>query len=153
MTGVTHLRLLALLEERVLTRLAGGLVLGEVAILAGLLQNLLVHTLQINLGRSSDDISGVDPSEGNTIDFERTGDEENALGEVLEDNDTLAAEATSEKDNDGTGLERLARLRRADGLAGLELQLAEVQLLLIDPVRNSQSLHWVAGARIPLQVL
>lgn len=47
---------------------------------------------------------------------------------MLEDDDTLAAETTSEEDNDGTGLERLARLCGTDSLAGLELQLAELQL-------------------------
>ena len=107
----------------------GGLVLGEVAVFAGLLQNLLIHTLQVNLGGGSNDISGVDPSQGNTVNFERTGNEENTLGKVLEEDNTLAAETTSEEDNDGTGLEGLTGLRRADGLAGLESQSVELQLI------------------------
>lgn len=135
----THLRLLALLEERVLTRLASSLVLGEVAILADLLQNLSIHTLQINLGRSGDDISGIDPSEGNTVDFEGTSDEENTLGKVLKDDNTLATETTSEEDNDGTRLERLAGLCGTDGLAGLESQLAELQLRSLDHIDSFQS--------------
>jgi hypothetical protein len=132
----TYLGLLALLEERILTRLVGGLVLGEVTVLASLLDNLLVYALQVDLGGGGNDISGVYSSKGNTVDFEGTGNKEDTLGEVLEDNDALAAEATSKEDDDGTGLEGLANLRRADRLAGLESQLAELPidvLILILP--------------------
>lgn len=125
----TYLGLLALLEESILTRLVGGLILGEVAVLAGLLHNLLVYALQVDAGRGGNDISGVYSAKGNTVDFEGTGNKEDTLGEVLEDDDALAAEATSKEDDDGTGLERLADLRRADRLAGLESQLAELQLM------------------------
>lgn len=104
----------------------GSLILGEVAILADLVQNLGVNALQVNGGGGSDDISGVYPSQRNAVDFEGTGDEEDTLGEVLEEDDTLAAEATSEEDDDGTGLERGSGLRRTDGLAGLESQLVEL---------------------------
>jgi hypothetical protein len=120
----THLRLVALLEKSVLANLLGGLVLGEVAILAGLVQHRLVQTRDIHLGRCSNDISGVYPAEGDAVDFEGTGDEEDTLGKVLEKNDALATESTSEENDDGTGLERGARLRRAGGFAGLESQLA-----------------------------
>lgn len=123
-----YLGLLALLEERILTRLAGGLVLGEVTVLAGLLQGLLVHTLQVDRGGGSNDIAGVDPSQGNTVDFERAGDKENTLGKVLEDDDTLAAETTSEEDNNGSGLEGLTGLRGAGSFAGLLSRSAMLQL-------------------------
>ena len=125
----THLRLLALLEERVLARLVGGLVLGEVVGRAGLLQNLLVYALQVDLGGGGDDIAGVYSSQGNTVDFEGTGNEEDTLFDVLEDDDALAAEATSKENYDGAGLEGLADLCRADGLAGLGLELAMLQLM------------------------
>jgi hypothetical protein len=105
----------------------GGLVLGEVAILANLVQDLGVNALQVNLGRGRDNVSGVYPSQRNAIDFERTGNEEDTLGKVLEENDTLAAEATSEEDDDGTRLQRCTGLCRTDRLAGLESQLAELQ--------------------------
>ena len=125
---VTHLGLLALLEESVLAGLVGGLVLGEVAVLAGLLDNRLVYTREVDLGGGGNDISGVYSAQGNTVNFEGTSNKENTLGKVLEDNNALATEATSKEDDDGTGLEGLANLCRADRLAGLESQLAELQL-------------------------
>lgn len=111
----------------------GGLVLGEVAVLAGLLDDLLVYACKVDLGGGGDDIAGVYSAEGNTVNFEGTGNKENTLGKVLEDNDALAAEATSKEDDDGTGLERLANLCRADSLAGLWSQLAELQNMLYSP--------------------
>jgi hypothetical protein len=51
----------------------------------------------------SDNVAGVNTAEGNTVDFEGTGNEENTLAEVLQENDALAAEATSEEDEDGAG--------------------------------------------------
>lgn len=102
------------------------LVLGEVAILADLVQDLGVDTLQVNGSGGSDDISGVYPSQRNAVDFEGTGDEEDTLGKVLEENDTLAAETTGEEDDDGAGLERGSGFRRTDRLAGLVSQLAEL---------------------------
>lgn len=76
----THLWLLALLEESILSRLLGLLVLGEVTVLAGLGQDRLIDSLNIHLGRCGDDIASVYPSQGNAIDFERAGDEEDTLG-------------------------------------------------------------------------
>jgi hypothetical protein len=52
---------------------------------------------------SSDNVAGVDAAEGNTVDFERTSNEENTLAEVLQEDDTLATETTSEENKDGTG--------------------------------------------------
>jgi hypothetical protein len=49
----------------------------------------------------SDDIAGVDSSERNTVNFEWASNEEDTLWEVLQENDTLAAETTSEEDEDG----------------------------------------------------
>jgi hypothetical protein len=134
----TYLGLLALLEERVLTGLVGRLVLGEVAVLANLVQNLRVDTLQVDRGRGSDHISGVYPSQRNAVDFERSGDKEDTLGKVLEENDTLAAETTSEEDDDGSGLEGCPRFRRTDRLAGLESRLAELSTRRSRPFRSHQ---------------
>lgn len=122
---LTYLGLLALLEERILARLVCGLAVGEVAVLADLVQDLGVDALQVHLGGGSDNISGVDPSQGNAVDFEGTGDEEDTLGQVLEEDNTLAAEATSEEDDDGAWDERLPGFRRSDSLASLESQSAK----------------------------
>lgn len=118
---MTYLWFLALLEERLLARLLGDLVAGEVAGAGDLLNNLRVHTAHIDNSLGRDDISGVYSSERDSINLEGTGNEENALVEGLEENDTLAAEATSEEDENGAGNERLAVLGRADSLANLYL--------------------------------
>jgi hypothetical protein len=104
----------------------GSLVLGEVAILADLVQDLRVNALQVNRSRGRDNVSGVYPSQRNAVDFEGTGDEEHTLRKVLKEDNTLAAETTSEEDNDGSGLEGGPGFRRTDGLASLESQLAEL---------------------------
>lgn len=135
---LTYLGLLALLEERVLAGLAGGLVLGKVAVLADLVQNLGVDALEINLGGGSDNVSCVYPSQRNAVDFEGAGDEEDTLGQVLEEDDTLAAEATSEENDDGAGLQRGPGFRGADGLASLGSQSA-VFLGAIAALRASSS--------------
>lgn len=122
---LTYLRLIALLEERVLTRLVGSLAVGEVTVLADLVQNLGVDARQVNRGGGSDNISGVYPSQRNAVDFEGTGDEEDTLGKVLEEDDTLAAETTGEEDDDGAGLERGPGFRRSDSLTSLKSQSAE----------------------------
>ena len=54
---------------------------------------------------SSDNVAGVDTAERNTVNFERASDEENTLAEVLQEDDALAAETTSEKDKDSAGSE------------------------------------------------
>jgi hypothetical protein len=142
-----YLGLLALLEESILARLVSGLVLGEVAVLAGLLQDTLIDTLDVDGGGGSNDIAGVYSSQRNAVDFERTGDKEDTLGEVLEENDTLAAETTSEEDDDGTGLEGSTGLRRAGSLTGLDSKLAKVHCMhlssmLIIRCRCMQSQSW-----------
>jgi hypothetical protein len=132
-----YLGLLALLEESILARLVSGLVLGEVAVLASLLQDTLIDTLDVDGGGGSNDIAGVDSSQRNTVDFERTGNEEDTLGQVLEENDALAAETTSEEDDDGTGLEGGTGLRRASSLTGLEFVLVNVRGLRLAACRSS----------------
>lgn len=124
-----YLGLLALLEESILSGLVRGLVLGEVTLLRGLLQNTLINTLDVDGGGGSNDIAGVYAAQGNAVNLEGTGDEENTLGKVLEDNDTLATEATSEEDDDGTGLEGSTRLSRASSLTGLEYMSAMVRCM------------------------
>lgn len=115
----THLGLLALLEESLLRLLLGLLLLGEVIGSSDLLEGLGVNTGDVDALGGGDHIAGVDTAEGNAVDLEGAGDEENTLVEVLEEDDTLATEAASEEDEDGTGLEGLADLSGADRLANL----------------------------------
>jgi len=113
------LGLLSLLEESLLARLLLGLLGGEVLWLRDLLNLLVVEAADVDLVRGSDDVSGVDAAQGNAVDLEGTGDEQDTLVERLEEDNALAAEATGEQDQDGTGLEGLARGPGADGLADL----------------------------------
>lgn len=115
----SYLWLLSLLEEGLLAGLLLGLLSDEVLGLTDLLDLLLVDSGQVNLLGCGDDVSGVDAAQGHTVDLEGTGDEEDTLVEVLQKDDTLAAEAAGEEDQDGTGLEGLAWLPGADGLADL----------------------------------
>ena len=98
---------LALVEEGVLAALLVRLLVPrKVLWLADLLYRLRVDAVDSNRGRSGDDIASVDASDRYAVDFEGAGYEENALVEDFEEDDTLAAEATGEQDEDGTRLER-----------------------------------------------
>lgn len=114
-----YLWLLSLLEESLLTSLLLGLLSDEVLGLSDLLDLLVVDSGQVNLLGCGDDVSGVDPAQRHTVDLEGAGDEEDTLVEVLQEDDALATEAASEEDQDGAGLEGLAWLPSADGLADL----------------------------------
>lgn len=61
----------------------------------------------------------VHPAKGNTVDLEGTGHEEDTLGQVLQENNTLATETTGQKDQDSTRLEGFPELRGLDALANL----------------------------------
>lgn len=115
----SYLGLLSLLEEGVLAGLLLGLLGGEVLRPRDLLNLGLVDAGQVDLHGCGDDVSRVDATEGDTVDLEGAGDEQDTLVEVLEEDNALAAEPTSEQDQDGTGLEGAARRPRAEGLADL----------------------------------
>jgi len=115
----TYLGLLSLLEESLLGLLLGGLVLGEVLRSRDLLKSGLINTADVDALAGGDHIAGVHTAEGNTVDLEGTGNEENTLVEVLEEDDTLATEAASEEDQNGTGLEGFPELGGTDSLADL----------------------------------
>jgi len=110
---------LAVLEEVIFSLSLAILFAGPVLVLGNLVEDRAVDTSDIYDGRSGDDVSVVDAAEGDAIGLEGTGDKENAFGEVAQEHDALAAEATGEEDEDGAGLEGLAVLGRVDGLAGL----------------------------------
>merc|ERR1711988_1139060 len=120
------LGLLALLEESLLTSLLLGLLGGKVLWLGDL----------VDLHGGGDDVAGVNPTQGDAVDLEGTGDEEDTLIERLEEDDTLAAEATSEEDQDSAGLEGLAGGPGTDRLADLlelGIVLGRVPLLSLLP--------------------
>jgi hypothetical protein len=118
-SSATHLGLLSLLEESLLSLLLLSLLLGEVVGSRDLLEGSRVDTLEVDLAAGSDHIAGVHSSERDTVDLKGAGNEEDTLGEVLEENNALATETTSEENQDGTRLEALTGLGGADGLADL----------------------------------
>lgn len=121
------LGLLALLEESLLgALLVGLLVAGEVVDVGDLLEGLAVEAVDGDGGAGGDHVAGVDATERDTVDLEGTGDQEDTLVEGLKENDTLAAETTSEEDEDGTGLEGSTGLVGVLGLAGLWLYVQHV---------------------------
>lgn len=115
----SYLGLLSLLEESLGASLLLGLLGGEVLGLRNLLNLGGVEAGHVDLVGSGDDVAGVDSSQGNAVDLEGTGDEQDTLVESLEKDDTLAAEAAGEQDQDGAGLESLSGGPRSDGLANL----------------------------------
>lgn len=119
----THLGLLSLLEESSLGLLLSLLLLGEVLGGGDLLDGLVVNSGDVDTLGGGDNVAGVNAAKGNTVDLEGSGDQEDTLLEVLEEDDTLAAEAASEEDQDGTGLEALANLSGTQRLANLYTQI------------------------------
>lgn len=115
----SYLCLLSLLEESLLAGLLLGLLTNEVLGLGDLVDLAALDSGKVDLLGGGDDVSGVDPSEGDTVDLEGAGNEEDTLVEGLQENDALATETASEQDQDGTGLEGGARGPGADGLADL----------------------------------
>lgn len=114
-----YLWFLSLLEESLLGLLLLALLLGEVVGGGGLLDGLLVNTVDVDARAGRDHIAGVHPSQRNTVDLEGTSDEEDTLVEVFEEDDTLATETAGKEDQNSTGLEAFPQLGRADGLASL----------------------------------
>lgn len=115
----SYLWLLALLEELGLAGLLVGRLTGEVLLIGDLLDLLGVNTRDINLVGCGDNVAGVDAADGDTVDLEWASDEENTLVEGVQEDDTLATEATSEENEDGAGNEGRARGGSTDGLADL----------------------------------
>lgn len=111
---------LALLEEGILA-LALLLLARPVLVLAHTVQDLGVEVRDIDGCAGRNYVAVVDAAQGNTVSLEGTGDQEDTLGELAQENDALAGEATGEENEDGAGLERLAVLGGVCGLAGLSL--------------------------------
>ena len=115
----SYLWLLALLEELGLAGLLLGSLTSEVLLAGDFLDLLGVDTRDINLVGCGDNVAGVDAANWDTVDLEWTGDEENTLVEVVQEDDALATEAASEENENGAGDEGRARSGCTDGLADL----------------------------------
>jgi hypothetical protein len=130
LSALAYLWLLALLEESLLCLLLLALLLSEVVGCGDLLEGLRIDSREVDTGAGGDHVASVHPSEGNTVDLEGSSDQEDTLGQVLEQDDALAPETTSEEDQDSTGLEAFPGLSRVNGLADLLRNK-----LLVTPIR------------------
>jgi hypothetical protein len=108
-----------LLEESFLAGLVLANLTSKVLGLCDLVDLLRIQTGQVDLLRGGDNVSGVNTSQGNTIDLKGASDEKDTLVEGLKENDTLASESASQKDEDGAGGQGFARSPRSEGLADL----------------------------------
>lgn len=102
-------------EELLLVALVWCLLPGEV----GVVNLAHINTRDVDLGGGSNDISGVDSPEGNTVDLEWSGNKENTLTEALQVYNTLSTESTGEDDDDSSRLEGWSELGGPWSLAGL----------------------------------
>ena len=122
--GISHLWLLALLEELLLSLLLVGLLPSKVLLRGDLINLRLVNAGQVNLLRCGDNVAGVDSSERHAVDLEWAGDEEDTLWEALQENDALAAEAASKEDEHGAGSQAWPWGGGPDGFANLRYLLS-----------------------------
>jgi hypothetical protein len=120
------LLLLVVAEELVLLALLAGLRLGEVGVVNGLGNG---DTSKVYLGRGSNDVGLTDSSKGNTVEPERSADEQKSAVQLLQENDPLAPESSSQQDQDGTGSDGRSELSGSRGLSG-NLRLLDVLSLI-----------------------
>ena len=69
-----------------------------------------INSLDVDLGGGGQSVSLIHSLEGDTVDLVGAGNEEEARGELLKENNTAATEATSEDNKDGAGGNTLAEL-------------------------------------------
>jgi hypothetical protein len=123
-----ELLLLTFTEEFLLLGvLAGSLGLGEVGVVDGLGDR---DTGQVDLGRGGDDVGLSDSSQGNTVESERTRDEQETRVQLLQEDDSLSSESTGQEDEDGSGGDGRSELGLAGGLSA-DLGLGDVLTLFM----------------------
>jgi len=111
------LLLLLTLEESLLS---GGLLGGLGASKVGIVQlSINLGGIELNLGGGGNDVGLVDTLEGNTVDLEGAGDEQQARLELLQEDNALATVATGQEDEDGSGDDGAAELGNTSVLAVL----------------------------------
>ena len=90
---------------------------------------------EIDLGGGSDHVSLVNSAKGDTVDLERTGNEEETGRKLTKGDNTLSTESTSEEDDDGSrsdGLTKLGGLvRLARDLGGANVVSGVVRGLVV----------------------
>lgn len=69
-----------------------------------------VQGWQLHLGGGGNDVGLVHTPGGHTVQLEGTGDQQQAGGQLLQENNTLALEAASQQDEDSAGGDALAQL-------------------------------------------
>lgn len=119
---------LTLLEEGILA-LALLLLACPVLVLAHAVEDFGVEVRDIDRCAGCDYVAVVDTAQRDTVGLEGSGDQEDALVELAQENDALAGEATGEEDQDGAGLERLAVLCGVGCLAGLGLLACDFDIV------------------------
>lgn len=113
-------RCLTLLEESLLGALLVGLLVSGKVLLAGDFRNSSrVDAVYGDGGLGGDHVAGVNAAERDAVDLEWAGDEQNTLLKNLEEDHTLAPEASSEEDENRAGGKRCAWLVWPESLAGL----------------------------------
>jgi hypothetical protein len=119
--ALPYLWLLALLQECIFALLFPALLLpGKVLGAADLLQSLLVNAANVDLCGCGNDVSCVHSADGHTVDLEGAGHQQGAFLQVLEEDDSLAAESTGEENEDSARLQSGSGFGFAGGLAGLK---------------------------------
>merc|ERR1719230_1300339 len=69
-----------------------------------------VDTLEVDLGRRGDGVNLVDAFEWHAVDLVWAGDQKHARGKLLQENNSVATESTSEQDEHSAWFETLAQL-------------------------------------------
>jgi len=96
--------------------------LGLWSLLSGKVLNVVlgnINTRNRHLGGGGNDVTGVDSSQWNTVDLERTGDQQGVVLQLLQEDNSLTSETTSQQDQDGTWNDRGTQLVWVSGLSGL----------------------------------
>lgn len=78
-----------------------------------------VNTFQGDSGRGSNDVTSVDSSQWNTVNLEWTGNQQGVVFQVLQVDNSLTSETTSQQNQDGTWDQGGTQLLWSSGLSGL----------------------------------
>lgn len=122
-----------LIEELALSSLLGAFLLLE----EGIVDLRNIDSLDVDLGAGSQSVSLVHSLEGDTVDLVGAGNEEETRGQLLEENNASASEATSEEDEHSSWGDTLSEL----GSLGLGALLV-VLLLVFSGVPNELLDHF-----------